>query len=336
VSPGRDTQLTYSIIGSDGQYNILQINDRETDPDSGKSRIRVLNGSYDAGSLDVYVSRSGESSSFLSSNLSSVTYGKLTGFYEVDQGAFTIRATAAGDRNDVRFELTNVSLSERQNYTVLLTPSSGGALVHAVLLPQQKATSDYENKSARIRLAAAADGAQFIAVTVPGQPAIASGNSPSVGSYALVPKGQQTLNIALNGNLARSITANLDSGSDSTLLVMGEATDVKASLIMDKNRIPTATNKAKLRTVHGINGATNNRITTSADYSPINSGVAFSSASDYTELTSGNYTRIDVTEAGSTNPIYIRSDFDMPAGGVYTLFMLGNRTQPVGILRRDR
>jgi hypothetical protein len=45
---------------------------------------------------------------------------------------------------------------------------------------------------------------------------------------------------------------------------------------------------------------------------------------------------LDVTSALSSTAIYSRSDLNIAASSIYTLFMVGDSSAPQGLLRRDR
>jgi Domain of unknown function (DUF4397) len=335
ITPAKDTRYIYLVTGTDGALNVSIITENESEPSSGKSKLRVMHAAADAGTVDVYVNRTSDSSSFLSSTLTGVAYARATGYYEVDQGAYNVRATVAGDRSDVRLELSNINLADKQRATLVLTPSSGGALVHALLLVQEGTATGYENASGRIRLVAAVDSPAVITAAVSGQPAIGNATSPSVSNYVRLPKGAQTITIAQGGIQARTFAANIAAGSDNTLLVFGPPDNLRITALSDVNRLPTSGTRAFLRTVHAVNGVSGN-LTTNADFTPINTGTPYGAASAYTSISGATYSRIDVTEPTSSVPIYIRTDFELAPQTVYTLFMLGNRVLPVGIMRKDR
>jgi hypothetical protein len=335
VTPAKDTRYLYLITGSDGALAVNIVTDNESEPSSGKSKLRVIHSSPDAGTMDVYVNRTGDSSSFLSSTLSGIAYGRTTAYYEVDQGAHVIRATLAGDRADPRLEIANVNLADRQRATLVLSPTSGGALVHAVMIIQEGSSTSYENQWGRVRLVASVDSPAVVTAAISGEPAIGSGTSPSVSNYTRVTKGSPNITIALGGVPTRTQAVPIRAGTDTTLLVFGEPSNLRVAALDDINRLPTSSTRAFVRTVHAVNGLAGT-ITTNADFTPINSQVSYGAASAYASLTGATYSRVDVTEPSTSTPIYLRTDFELAAQTVYTLFMLGNRAAPIGIMRRDR
>jgi hypothetical protein len=335
LTPAKDTRYLYLVSGIDGSLTINIVAESESEPSDGKSKLRVVHASADASTLDVYVNRTTDASSFLSSTLSGVAYPRTTGYYEVDQGAYNVRATLAGDRNDIRFEVSNINLANKQRATLVLSPTTGGALVHGLLLVQEGAATSHENPSGRIRLVAAVDSPAVVTAAVSGQPALGSGTSPSVSNYSRLARGAQNITIALGGIQARTFSTNIAAGSDTTLLVFGSPDNLRVSAISDVNRLPSSGTRSYLRTVHAVNGI-NGDLTTNADFTPINTGTVYGNASPYALITGATYSRIDVSEPSISTPIYIRTDFDLATQSVYTLFMLGNRATPIGILRKDR
>ncbi|MGL5004030.1 MAG: DUF4397 domain-containing protein, partial [Casimicrobium sp.] len=156
-------------------------------------------------------------------------------------------------------------------------------------------------------------------------------------SYVLVAKGATTVNVTSNGSSFAQLNATFEAGSDNTLLAYDTASGGAITLLPDNNRVPTQSNRAKVRLVNGFSDTGASGLTLSADYSPIASNVALGKASSYIQTTAGIYSRIDVSEVTGTAPIYLsEDDTTFSSGAVYTFFQLGNRATPVGILRKDR
>lgn len=221
----------------------------------------------------------------------------------------------------------------KQKVTLILTPTTGGALVNGQLLVKRGGATSYQNASARIRVVANLDANTLVGATV-GQTQLASVNSPSISAYATATSGKSSVSLNINGTQVAAQDINLTGGADSTLVVYGALASPQVTLVNDNNRLP-ASAKAKTRLLNFMNG-TGSTLTLSADYTAIASSVGQGQASDYTTIKSQTYSRIEVTNPSSTQPIYLATDIAIENQAVYSLFVLGTQTAPVSVLRRER
>lgn len=334
-SPASDTNYTFVILGNEGSLRMSSFGENESDPSADKGTIRFVNGSADAGSLDVYASTSATSVTDLAIRGTTGGAGSTSSWIELDKGTYKVWLTASGDRSDVRLFLPSVVVGDKKRTSVVLMPTVGGTLVNAQLLPQKETASTVNNTFARIRLiAGTADGAR-VTVNATGADRLLSNASPSVSSYTQVAAGQTTLNILTNGIATPSLSTDIVAGSDNTLLVYGALGSVQSKLIADDNRSVSTSGRSRIRVISGYAG-NGGGLTLSADYSPLASGVLTGGASPYSLITSGSYSRIDVSEPGVSKPVYLTEDIGIAAQSVYSVIVLGTPSAPVGVLRKDR
>jgi len=335
VSTAGNTDYVYVFYGNEGNLRLSYYTENEADASSGKAKLRVLNGSTDSGALDLYASASATEITDLIAKSSSISPAGASAWVEFDKGTYKVWLTASGDKSDIRLAIPSVTLDDKKLVTIIVTPSKGGALVHAQVLVQQGAVSSVENASARLRLVAGLDQGTRVTVNSTATQRLLSNTSPSISSYVLVPKGSTNLTVQSNATEYASLTMDLAAGTDNTLLAYGTATQPIAKVMSDDNRAPTSSSKTKMRLINGFAPAVG-PLTLSADYFPVASSIAVGDASPYAQISSGGYSRLDVTEPGSSAPLYLASDVTLSAQSVYTVFMLGSRAVPVGILRKDR
>jgi hypothetical protein len=337
ATPGKGTKHIYVVYGADGSLRMNQYSENESDAAADKSKLRILNASSDSGALDLFASTSATDVRDLLARTSGIGYGSVTGWIEVDKGAYRTWLTAAGDKEDLRLSTPSITLVDRKNYTMVLLPSSGGALVNAIVFQQGEAAARYDNEFARLRLVAGRSNGERIVVSTSQSDRILSNASPSISSYVLVAKGATTVNLTSNGAAFTQLSATFEAGSDNTLLAYDNASAGAAALLVDNNRLPTQSNRAKVRLVNGYADTSASGLTLNADYSPIVSNIALGKASEYGQITGGTYSRLDVSETSGTAPIYLANDdTTFASSAVYTFFQLGNKAAPVGILRKDR
>jgi hypothetical protein len=127
----------------------------------------------------------------------------------------------------------------------------------------------------------------------------------------------------------------LAAGSDTTLLVWGDAAAPQLTVINDDNRLPTVATNAKLRLVHGVSGLAD-PLTLTADFSVIAGSIAQGNASAYGNVNGGAAMRLDVSSPLTTTPLYSLSDATLTARSLYTLFMLGDAAHSTAALRKER
>ncbi len=317
---GRETALTFVTLTEDEDPD---------DVDSGKARIRVYNASADSGSLDLYLTATAVDLQDTTAAQSAVGAGLLSGYRDMSAGSYRLRVTGYGDASDLRLDVDAIALSAKSFTTVILTGTSSGVLVNGYALSQQGSVTPMATGKARVRVVASADNRGAVGVTWAGQALAAALSSPTVGPYTSVDAGTQTLNVLINGQLVSSGQRSLSVGVDYSLMVWGSGA---VSLIADDNRLPTNSARVKLRLIHGSAGT--DPLTMAVDYSVTAAGVAQGTASGFSTLNASSSVRLDVST--SADQVYTDDDVTLSAQGVYTAFVLGGRTTPTGLLRKDR
>lgn len=328
-------RYTLVAYGGEGSLKTVLLDDNADEPDSGKARVRVLNAAPDAGSIDVYLTSADAALADAEALQSAAAVGTVNAYSTVDAATWRLRVTAAGDREDLRLDLSGITLSSRQIVTVIVTPGSGGVLVNALVITQRSTVSALAGASARVRAVAAVTDSGAVAASVSGVTLMNGTGAPAIGRYLLVPAGAATTTVSVNGSAITVPAATLAAGSDHTLLVWGPAAAAAAAWIADDNRPPTVSTKAKLRLVHGVADLAAS-IAVTLDFSPVADGVAGGTASAAASVDTTADGTLTVTGVGLSSALWSDTEVVIAAGGVYTLFVLGPASAPTGILRKDR
>jgi hypothetical protein len=331
VSWGRDGAMKFTTLGED-----------EDAPSSGKVRLRFLNAATDAGSLDVYITNEGDLLENNSPNHSALAVGNLSGFADFNRGSYRLRVTAAGDKNDVRLDVSGISFADKQVATMVLQSGISGTLLNGFILNQQSDVKPYKTTQVRVRLAAGVGGNGNVSAKV-GATNVSGGSiSPSVSTYVLANSGSQTLLVQLGTATIFSATQNFTAGGDYTVLATGAGSSAQAKLLFDDNRLPSSATKAKVRLVHGTDSFQS--LSLAVDTVSIVSELAYGSASSFVNVSpnTGN-ALIEVTTPLSNDPVYTTSKSNSSTTGVTldqqnvsSVFVLGGNTTARGILRRER
>ena len=337
LTPAVSKRDYYTLLawGAEGALKVDQLDDNATEPDSGKTRLRVFNAASDAGALDVYLTADTDPLADAVAQQAGAAVGSATNFATLNAGTWRLRVTGAGAKSDLRLDIGGLVLGSRQVVTLVLTPGSGGVLVNSLLLVQEGTVTAKANTQARVRVAAGVPDSGAVTALVAGQTLMNGVGAPAIGAYALVPAGDQLVSVSVSGTALASSTVTLAAGSDHTLLVHSPAGTPVANWIADDNRLPAASGKAKLRLVHGMAGNTG-AMSLTADGLPVAGSVAVGTASGYTEVAPGTTIDLSATAVGLASPVYSAVDRTLASGGVYTVFVLGGPSPATGLLRQDR
>jgi hypothetical protein len=328
----------YALVayGGVGGLRSTLLDENTAAPASGKALIRVLNAAPDAGTLDVYLTVPGEPLVAATPLQAGAAVGQATDFLSVDAGdskVWQLRVTAAGDRSDLRLDIGGLTLPSKGVTTLVLTATTGGVLVNALLLEQEDRIRRFDGTQARLR--AAAPNAGVVTATVGGVPLLGSVTAPAVGSYELVTAGQQPVLVQVDGAVLALPPVNLAPGTDQTLLVYRANGVVGGQWLVDDNRLPLASGQAKIRLVHGLDFP-GNPLALKVNFLPIGGDVALPGASAYGSVVSGLENRVTVSETGDPVALFDLSEVALISGGVYSVFVVEGSAPDNGFIRRDR
>jgi hypothetical protein len=244
-----------------------------------------------------------------------------------------VRVTANGNAADVRLDIPSITLASQQNADILLTPTSGGVLVDGGFLVEPGTYSALRNANARVRVASGVPGGQ-VASSVGATPVQAAALSPFIAGYTTLPSGSATWSVTVNGNAAAVPPITLAAGNDYTLLVSGTTGAATVSLLADDNHGPVLATNAKLRLINGTSGS-NAGLSMTADFVLIDSGVLTGTAGTYTEVPGDPSMRLEVSTPLSATSVSLQTGLNVPAGGTYSVFVLGDANTPITAIRRD-
>ncbi len=331
----RDKHYSVLAYGGTGALRHLVIEETVAEPAVNHTSLRIFNAAPDAGNLDVYITADSDALTTAVPALAAAKYGELSAVLDLASGTWRVRVAAAGSKVDLRLNVPAVAFGNRQALTLVLTPSSGGTLVNALLLVQSGALTRLDNVHARVRVAPGVTNNGAVTV-VQGTAALATNLSwPAVGAYALVPAGAAAFNISVDGNSVGAPAGTLAAGGDYTLLVYGLAASAQAALIADNNRLPTTAGEGLVRLVNGVAGLAS-PLSMSFDSVSVASSVAAGAASTpYVGITDTTTGVITVTSPGAGS-VFTATARTVRTGRVYTVFVIGAAGAVEGALVQDR
>jgi len=340
-----DQKFALVAYESGGAVRTSVITEGTTVPPANTAIIRVFNAATDAGSIDVYITDPSVDITTLSSptfTFTASTSVQASNFLSFGApspagATYRVRVTGTGNPSDLRLDIPSVTLLSERVATVILTPTAGGTLANGSVLIEDGLYTATPNTSARVRLVAAVTNGATVSATAGSTPIGTNVIAPAIGTYVSVASGS-ALNITVNGASVGAPAGTLAAGSDSTLMVYGNAASATVNLIADDNHLPAASSNYKLRLVNGLTGAAV-PLTMDVNFGNVASNVLPGAASAYSVLGQSAVTQISVTSPSSLTPIYPvppNSTVAILGGNVFSLFMLGDAGAPIGVLRKDR
>jgi len=329
-----DSHVTYIGYGSTGNFNVLSLGEDVEEPEDGETYVQLINAAEGIGTLDVYFTDADVDLENVSPNISDVGYGATT----VDSGTYRLRITGADDTDDIRLDIAELELTSGGVLSIILTATSGGTLVNAILLPQRGAATPLHNTKARVRGAIGISSGLATTMRVGGVTLLSNATSGAIGSgYVQIDAGQSAIDLIVDGTPFTLPSRTIAAGGDYTLLAWNEGDEVQATLIDDDNSLPRTSGKAKLRVINGLSGF-GGPINLAVDYSPIAEGIALGEASSFALVDGGTGYQLDVASTNTSQNLVSRDSVTLQTGSIYTLFVAGGQSseQTSAILRKDR
>jgi hypothetical protein len=336
----KGTYRTYVAYGNSGKFGVLEIAENQDAPDSTYTKVELVDAAPDAGSIDVYLTDPSVALSDASPTFSSVSGGTIAsaGFTTISSGTYRLRVTAAGNQSDLRLDsVTGITFSSKEILSIVVTGTAGGVLVNASVIPQQETATAINTTYSRVRAAAGIPSGSNTTVAMDGTVLLNAAAANTVSQYSLVTAGSQALTLKLNGTAVTASDQTLTAGSDYTVLVLNgtAVSGTTVSLITDDNRLPSTSGDASIKLVNAMSSL-GDPVTMNVNYTPVASAIDLGAGSTATQVTAGSNTEIDTDDATTSTSLFSNTSATLTTGEVYTLFMFGSSTTPVGALRTNR
>lgn len=330
----------YSLIayGWAGNVNTTLLQEGETAPASGSSKLLILNLAPDAGALDFYLTGASDSLDNASANATNIGGTAGSGYLTLNAGNYRLRVTGVSNKTDLRLDLPAITLNSAAVQTLIITPTQGGVLVNAMLLVQQGAASKFTGTSSRARVVGALSGGAKVSATRDGVNLLSNSVAPIIGEYSTVAAGSGNVTININGVPQPVLTPSMVAGGDYTFLVWGTAAAPQIAVLNDDNRLPTTAGYAKFNLVNGIAGLVDDGVTLLVDdtaYATNVSGGTARLANVPASLSQSIGSQLAI-ESPTLGRIYNNTNQIIQASSVYTIFLMGDATTPVVKVRRVR
>lgn len=320
----KDGNYTLIAFGNTGSMATRLLNESETEPASGSTKLLTLNLASDSGNVDVYVTAPGASLADATPTASTLIPGNGDAYRTLTAGTYQIRVTAAGSKTDLRLDIPSVTLDSTKVNTLVLTSASGGVMVNGLLLGQKGTVTKYENGLAKVRVISALPRSTAVTATLNGVASLTNAGSPAVSpNYAdiTVTNGVKVDWSVTTGSTTVAQPSKqiaLDRSTVYGLLIWGDAAAPTLTPIKEDNALPSALNTAKVRILNGVAGLGNVALYVNA--SPVISSVAPGTLSDSYQANTTSEIQFDV-RAGAPTVFTIKKT--LTSGKVYTILLSG-------------
>jgi len=332
ASGQRSTLLLY------GKRNALAsvvLAEDATAPASGRSRVRVVGLSPDAGPVDLYLTATDISSG--PAAVSGVSYGAVTTPVEVASGSYRIVLTVAGTQ-DILLQTSAQSFAAGTNLTVVVFPSFGGKLVNAVLLEQGSGggATFLANPQVRLKAVNALQGSAGLNFKADGATLLSAVPFTASSSYVAASSGSHTLQVEASnvpGTAVASLARQLDSARDYSVIAIGTLSAPSLVALADDNTLP-ASGYAKVRFVNALSDGSAADVL--LNFAGQASGLAPAGASAYYPVAAGTNYTITFATPGGVTALATLSAVELDASNVYTAYLFGTSASAQARLVRDR
>jgi hypothetical protein len=239
---------TFVAYGDTSNFATLEVSEDQRTPNSASSCLQVLNTATGAGAVDVYLTGGSVSLDHASPTFSAVTSGSTDadGLVTLNSGIYRLRVTATGKKSDVRLDVPDVSLGGGQVISIVVSSTSGGVLVEAMILPQQGSLTIHKNPNARVRATAGITSGTAVTASVEQVNLLASAAANTVGGYTQIAVGTDAVGLSVGGNAVVVSSQTPSAGSDYTLAIWDNTGGTQVTLTSDDNHLPPS-NDSKMR-----------------------------------------------------------------------------------------
>jgi hypothetical protein len=283
--------------------------DDTTPPAAGQAKVRVVQASADAGTVDV---RAGDQ--VIASNLLS---GSTSPYVELPAGTYPIRVTQSGT-GEVLLGPIDVQLAAARNYTFTTT----GLVSNRTFALQTVVDQAFD---AQARFVHASPNSPAFDVIADGRTIVSNLTANNATGYLAMPAGGVCTVLVQTGTTMRTCdpaSLTFDSATKSTVVFSGfyNGSPPLTIRLYDDETTPPAADRAKLRVIQAIADAP--VVDVLAGDQVIVSNLAFPNASDFVDVAPGTL-QLRLNQAGTKTTVLGPIDVTLTGGQVATVVLRG-------------
>jgi hypothetical protein len=338
VNNGNNTYITYGPVVS--AAGLLVNENNFPTPNSGTFNFRVINVAAGIGPVDFYLTPLGTDLNTTSPTVTSVGFGAISTFVNVNGGTYELRATATGTKN-VIYDTGVQSFTNGSSYEVVVFTRGSARLVNVALLNEDNAGTGQvlNNLLAEFKVINASTAGTSLNVLVNGSLALSNIPYQGVSNYVTTPAGSSTFTVqatATPGANLLTLVTTLLTATDTSLVFSGPPGGLIPLVLTDNNLPPPALN-ARVRFVNVSPGL--GPLDVYINFSLQAGGLAENSASRYINQTAdgtvGTAYEFDFNVAGTTTAVLKLPGVVIIAGHTYTIYVMGPSNTPQGVVAQD-
>ena len=337
LSVNSGTDYTFVVYGPVSAAAAQLLSDSFTTPSSGQFVFRVTNAAAGIGSIDAYLTAPGADLSVTSPSVAGVPFGSTNAFATLNTGSYELRLTAANTK-DVIFDTGTRSFADKSANQAIVYSKGSGRLANVILLDNNGNTSIANNLLAEFKIVNASQVTSSLNVFVDGNLALSNVPAAGVSAYQKVVAGTRNITVestATPGATLLAIAPNLDSGTDTSIAVVGPAGALSA-LVLTDNDLPPAAGRARVRIVNASPDF--GTVDVFANFSKQVTGLTSGGASPYIEFAAdpnGTNYEFDFNLTGTAGSSLMLPGVSLVAGKTYTIYMIGPASALRGVVSRD-
>jgi len=138
VSFSSHSDSTVLAEGLAASIAAVVLTDDNSDPASGKAKVRVVHAAPSAGTVDVYIVAPGTDITTVSPTLPSVAYQAAAAYLSVDPGTYEVVVTPAGNNTTIAIDVPNFTITAGQIRSAVALDAPGGGAPFQLLVLSDK------------------------------------------------------------------------------------------------------------------------------------------------------------------------------------------------------
>ena len=138
LSLSSHSDSTVLVEGLSASIAAVVLTDDNSDPASGKAKVRVVHAAPSAGTVDVYIVAPGTDITTVSPTLPSVAYQAASAYLSVDPGTYEVVVTPAGNNTVKAIDVPNFTIEAGQIRSAVALDAPGGGAPFQLLVLSDK------------------------------------------------------------------------------------------------------------------------------------------------------------------------------------------------------
>lgn len=330
--------IVYGPVEAAGSQLTLDL--KQPVPNGGTFSFRLIDVATGVGPIDIYLTPPGADISATAPVVANSSIGGVSAFVSVPAGDYQIRVTPNGTKEIIYDSGSTTSFGDKTFVQAVAFAKGGSKLVNVAVLNNDSSGTGQvaDNRLAEFKLVNASSVGPPLNVFVDGVLTLANVPFAGVSNYVKTDAGTRSISIessATPGASLLTLTPDLDSATDTSIVVSGSPGALRG-LVLTDNNLPSPSGRARMRFVNASPDLA--AMDVYVNFARQFAGVVSNSSSPYTELiaeVTGTSFEFDFNLAGTTTPVLMMPGTTIAAGKTYTVYVVGPAASLQGVLVGD-